>query len=139
MRTVLFGLFCATFIGCGNGLATVHGIVTLDGKPLAGSEHLRGTVKFSPEDGHGTMAIGYVDETGRYELSSGSRIGLVPGKYLVTVSAVEIIPSKIPGGAPSGRAASPPRYADAKTSGFTADVARGHNTFDYALLSTKNP
>jgi hypothetical protein len=116
-------------------MATVGGSITLDGKPLAGSDRLRGTVKFSPEGGHGTTAVGYLDEAGRYNLSSGSRAGLLPGKYLVTVSATEIIPPKIAGAAPGGRLTTPPRYADPNNSGFTADVVRGRNTFDYALSS----
>ena len=112
------------FLGCGSDLAAVSGTVTLDGKPLAGNERLRGTVQFSPEDGHGTTAVGYLDGDGRYDLSSGSRSGVLPGKYLVTVSATEIIPPKIPGGAPGGRLVTPPQYADAKSSGFTAEVVR---------------
>src|SRR5262245_58900834 len=92
MRAVLLGLVGISLAGCGTDLATVGGAVTLDGRPLAGSDRLRGTVKFSPEDGHGTTAIGYLDEAGRYNLSSGSRAGVLPGKYLVTVSATEIIP-----------------------------------------------
>jgi hypothetical protein len=94
-------------------------------------------VQFSPEDGHGTTAVGYLDGNGRYDLSSGSRSGVLPGKYHVTVSAAEIIPPKIPGEAPGGRMVTPPRYADVKNSGFTAEVVRGHNTFDYALSSQK--
>src|SRR5262245_14649783 len=103
MRAILFGLACMLCIGCGNGLSTVNGTVTLDGRPLAGSEKLRGTVQFSPEDGHGTNAVGYLDENGHYDLSSGSRVGVLPGKYLVTIAANEIIPPKIAGGAPGGR------------------------------------
>lgn len=137
MRTALLGIACIMFVGCGSDLATVSGTVTMDGRPLAGSEHLRGTVSFLPVGGHGTAAIGYLDENGAYKLSSGSRVGVLPGKYMVSVSATEIIPAKIPGEAPSGRAASPARYADAEKSGFTAEVVRGRNTFDYALLSQK--
>jgi len=137
MRKLVVGLACLMFAGCGSNLASVSGSVTLDGKPLVGSERLRGTVSFLPEDGHGTAAVGYLDENGKYELSSGSRVGVLPGRYMVSVSATEIIPPKIPGEAPSGRAATPSRYADAKNSGFAAEVVRGHNTFDYALSSQK--
>ena len=80
-------------------------------------------------------AVGYLDQNGRYSLATGSQAGVLPGKYLVSVSATEIIPPKIPGEAGSGRLATPPQYANAKTSGFTAEVASGSNTFDYALLS----
>jgi len=137
MREVLIGLFCMLCVGCGSDLATVTGTVTLDGQPLAGSDMLRGTVQFSPEDGHGTKAVGYVDGNGHYDLTSGSRVGVLPGNYLVTISANQIIPSKTPGGAPSGRLVTPARYADPKNSGFKAEVGRGRNTFDYALTSDK--
>jgi hypothetical protein len=125
-------------VGCGSNLSSVSGTVTLDGKPLAGSDKLSGTVQFSPEDGRGTIAVGNLDQSGRYNLSTGSRVGVLPGKYLVSVSAVEIIPPKIAGEAGSGRLTTPPRYADAKSSGFTAEVAPGRNTFDYALSSQQN-
>jgi hypothetical protein len=138
MRAVLFGVACSLFVGCGGDLASVSGSITLDGQPLAGSERLRGTVQFSQEDGHGTTAVGYLDGNGHYDLSSGSRVGVLPGKYLVSVSATEIIPPKTPGEAPSGRLATPRRYAEAKSSGFTAEVVRGRNTFDYVLSSQNN-
>jgi hypothetical protein len=137
MRSALLGLTCLLCLGCGSNMASVSGAVTLDGKPLAGNERLRGTVQFMPEDGHGTTAVGYLDENGHYVLSSGSRAGVLPGKYLVTVSATEIIPPKIPGEAPGGRLVTPSRYADVKNSGFTAEVVHGRNTFDYDLLTQK--
>jgi hypothetical protein len=136
MRAALFAISCATLVGCGSDLASVSGTVTLDNKPLAGSDRLRGTVQFSPQDGRGTTAVGYVDANGRYNLSTGSRVGVPPGKYLVSVSAVEIIPPKIAGEAGSGRLATPPRYANAKSSGLAADVGSGNNTFDFALSSS---
>ena len=138
MRTVLGAILCTWLVGCGSNLATVTGTVTLDGQPLAGSDKMSGTVQFSPEGGRGATAVGNLDQSGRYHLSTGSRVGVLPGKYLVSVSAVEIIPPKIAGEAGSGRLATPPRYADAKSSGFTADVAPGKNIFDYALSSQQN-
>jgi len=128
-------LFCTVVTGCGSNLATVSGTVTLDGRPLAANDRLSASVEFSPEDGHGTTAIGYLDENGKYTLSSGSRKGVMPGKYLVSISATEIIPPKIAGEAPSGRSVTPRKYAESKSSGFIADVAPGSNTFDYALAS----
>ena len=127
-------LLCAC-LGCGSNLATVTGTVTLDNKPLVGSEQFRGTVEFTPEGGHGTRATGYLDDNGRYGLSSGSRVGLLPGNYLVSITVQEILPSKIPGGAPSARLASPKKYTSETTSGLSAHVAGGKNTFDFALSS----
>ncbi len=138
MRRALLAALCAPLLGCGSNLALVSGTVTLDGRPLAGSQQLRGTVQFSPEDGHGTPAVGYLDENGRYSLSSGSRVGALPGKYLVSISATEIIPPKIEGAAPSGRLATPPKYANAKNSGLTAEVTPGNNRFDYSLSTQRN-
>jgi len=135
MRIALLAILSTSIIGCGSGLSSVSGTVTLDGKPLAGNDKLSGTVQFSPEAGRGATAVGNLDQNGRYHLSTGSRVGVLPGRYLVSVSAVEIIPPKVAGEAGSGRLATPPRYADAKTSGFTAEVSSGSNSFDYALLS----
>jgi hypothetical protein len=135
MRRALFVLVLMTLPGCGSNLMSVSGTVTLDGHSLAGSDRLRGTVQFVPASGHGTTAVGYLDENGRYELSSGSRPGVLPGNYLVTISATEIIPPKVAGEAPSGHLTTPRRYADPRSSGLTADVERGHNKFDYALVS----
>lgn len=137
MRTTLFGILCTTLLGCGRDLGSVSGAVTLDGKPLACNERTCGTIQFSPEGGHGTTASGVLDENGNYQLASGSRVGVLPGKYMVSVWAQEIIPNKIPGGAQGGRLVTPEKYADMKKSGFTAEVVRGRNTFDYALSSDK--
>jgi hypothetical protein len=137
MRAALVAIFCTALLGCGSDLASVTGTVTLDGKPLACNEKKCGTVQFSPEGGHGRAASGALDENGKYHLSSGSQAGVLPGKYSVSIWAQEIIPNKIPGGAPGGRLVTPEKYGDIKKSGFTADVVRGSNTFDYALSSDK--
>lgn len=127
-------LFVSLLTGCGNDLASVEGQVTLNGQPLAGGPQLQGIVQFVPENG-GPTATAYLDEAGRYELSSGSRRGTKPGRYLVAVSATKIIPAATPGGAASGRPATPPHYANPKESGFVADVEPGANTFDFALVA----
>lgn len=122
--------------GCGNGLANVSGTVTLDGQPLRGGNGVRGTVYFQPAAG-GTSAVGILDEMGRYELSTGSKEGAALGDYLVTCSVAQIIPSKEPGGTPSGRRITDPKYANAKTSGFQFTVHEGNNEFDIALESSR--
>jgi hypothetical protein len=132
---LLLAILCVTLAGCGNGLSSVTGNVTLDGKPLAKNDHLSITVQFAPEGGHGVLATADLDENGHYSLSSGSRRGVLPGKYLVSISGIEIIPPKIAGGAPGGRLATPAKYTTSKTSGFMADVAPGRNNFDFALSS----
>ncbi len=121
------------FAGCGDSMASVAGKVTLNGEPLASSESVRGTVYFFPEGGAGTAAVGLLNREGKYSLSTGSRLGVNPGAYAVTISASELIPSKIPGEAPGGRAITPRRYSNPSQSGFRVEVAPGANEFDFAL------
>ncbi len=128
-----------TLAGCGNGLANVSGQITLNGSPLAASETVRGTVYFFPEGGTGAPAVGLVDAEGEYSLSTGSEGGVSPGAYLVTISASELIPAKIPGEAPGGRAITPRKYADPSQSGFRVQVASGSNVFDFALEGQPTP
>jgi hypothetical protein len=135
MRWFLLAMICVPSLGCGSGFASVSGTVTLDGKPLAGKELLRGTVQFIGKDGRGAAGIGYLDEQGQYKLTTGSQKGIAPGDYLVSVSVTEIIPAKIVGDAPSGRRLTPRRFSDPTKSGFTAEVKPGRNTFDFALTS----
>ncbi len=125
--------------GCGNGLASVSGQVTLNGSPLAASETVRGTVYFFPEGGTGVPAVGLVDAEGEYSLSTGSEGGVSPGAYLVTISASELIPPKIPGEAPGGRPITPRKYANPAQSGFRVQVAAGSNVFDFALEGKPTP
>jgi hypothetical protein len=82
LRSAVAGLtlvFCATVLaGCGQGtrpaLGTVHGKVTLDGRPLAGAG-----VVFMPE-GKGRDSMGVTDAQGNYTLnyireSQGAAVG----------------------------------------------------------------
>src|SRR5215212_5563085 len=68
--------------GCGNGLAQVTGLVTLDGQPLHGGKgDTRVTVQFQPVDGVGANAVGLAGEDGRYKIATGSQTGIRPGDY----------------------------------------------------------
>jgi hypothetical protein len=120
--------------GCGNGLAQVSGVVTLDGQPLRGGNDVRATVHFQPTSGSGAAAVGLVDENGRYRLSSGSQEGVAPGEYVVTCSATQLVRSN-DGHAAGGRRITDPAYANAGTSGFKFTVAPGKNEFNLALNS----
>lgn len=122
-------------IGCGSGMASVSGSVTLDGAQLAGGKEVRGTVFFYPDGQPGAPGIGVLDENGRYTLMTGSQEGVKPGPYTVAVSATQIIMPKDPHGMPSGKPITPRKYGDPKLSGFHADVQSGSNTFDFALNS----
>ncbi|MGD9635432.1 MAG: hypothetical protein AB7G28_15700 [Pirellulales bacterium] len=106
----------------------------MDGKPLAGGQDVRAMIQFQPQQG-GAPAIGNLDADGHYDLVSGSRAGLPPGMYVVTVSASKVIRGPNPYDPGSGKPITPRKYANARESGFTADVKPGSNTFDFALSS----
>ncbi len=125
--------------GCGNGLASVTGSVSIDGQPITGGESTRAMVYFFPESGTGAPAIGIINDSGEYRMRLGSRTGVVPGTYIVTISATELVQSKNPDLPPSGRLISPRRYKDPKTSGLKAEVAAGSNEFDFDLVPDPKP
>ncbi len=85
MRTV-WGLTVVSLlsvtIGCGESgpeIASVEGVVKMDGKPLPNA-----TVVFSPENGRPAGAL--TDENGYYILNfSGGRKGAIPGKNTVQI------------------------------------------------------
>jgi hypothetical protein len=76
--------------GCGSGLVTVTGTVTLDGKPAD-----EGSVSFQPADGNGPSG-GCSVKDGRFELTPG----LKPGAYKVSVRAGLKTGRQIPAGPP---------------------------------------
>jgi hypothetical protein len=128
-------LLCAAS-GCGDGLAQVSGVVTLDGQPLhGGSGDTRITVQFQPAGGLGSTAIGLADESGRYTLATGSKTGIPPGEYLVSCSASQLTPGN---GQTAGgvRAIVDRKYANAKTSWLSFTVVPGQNECNIALASS---
>lgn len=77
--------FCLMTVGCAPGnrptLATVRGIVTLDGHPLANA-----TVRFTPA-GPGRTSQGFTGTDGRYQLYYlRDIIGANPGKHVVRIT-----------------------------------------------------
>jgi len=115
------------FGGCGNGLAQVTGLVTLDGQPLHGGKgDTRVTVQFQPVDGIGANAVGLADDDGKYKIATGSQAGIRPGDYYVTCAV-----STLKAGAPLAD----PKYANAKTSGLKITVQSGKNEFNIPLQS----
>jgi hypothetical protein len=68
--------------GCGgNGLTAVHGVVKLDGNPVANA-----VVYFNPQFEGGRQASATTDDKGRFELNTyGVGKGAAPGDYKVTV------------------------------------------------------
>jgi hypothetical protein len=132
LSLVAAALLVAT--GCGNGLAEVTGAITVDGQTLTGGNDVRVTVTFQPSSGPGRVAVGLADGNGNYRLSSGSQEGVVPGEYLATCSATQIVRGK-EGGVTGGRRLTDPSYANIKTSGFKFTVTPGSNQIDLALNS----
>ncbi len=92
------GRFVATFLvliaGCGKGgqqVAPVHGIVTLDGRPLFNAD-----VRFQPEDSP-RPSVGRTDKEGRYELMyKRGEPGAVVGKHTVEITVSHELVSNPP-------------------------------------------
>jgi len=121
-------------VGCSD-LAGVSGSITLDDRPLIGGRDQRVTVVFVPESGSGATAAALVDADGQYTLSTGTKSGVLPGNYLVAISAVEVLRSKDESAPPGGRRLTPRIYSDPRQSGFRAEVQPGNNTFNFDLRS----
>lgn len=132
-RLVLLALGLAT-LGCSHDPPTgkVQGRVTLSGRPVG-----PGKVFFLPDRSKGTQgppAEGDLGRDGNYELSTfGSGDGAVVGHHRVEI--VESIPGMEFGveGSSDQPAVIPLRYADADTSGLTAEVQPGSNPCNFEL------
>jgi hypothetical protein len=115
--TILLLALC----GCGTSgpeVAPVHGLVTLDGRPLENAD-----VVFQPEEAN-RPSSGRTDASGRYDLMyargiEGARVG--EHKVLITVSK-EIVRNPPP---------IPPRYNTQSELG--AKVTSGDNEFNFDL------
>jgi len=123
--------------GCGGGLVSVEGVVTLDGQPLKGA-----TVVFTPIDVKGQSASGLTKSDGTFVLKAANgKSGAAPGEYKVVVSYSEVMAA--PGGKPdptrmsdimreakkqavkeakSKKSVVPAKYRNAQTTPFTETV-----------------
>lgn len=122
-------IVCVLFAGCSENSAQVSGTVQLDGKPLT-----TGTVSFHPT-GAGPVAYGQLDTTGNYELSTGTSAGLAVGTYVVTVTAMEMLPPENPQDETIPKLLTPPSYGDKSTSDLRAAVQPGKNRVPLELKS----
>ena len=120
-------------VGCGNNVARVNGVVTVDGEPLRSVDGVRATIFFQPASGQGPTGAAVVDEQGEYQLYCGSQKGVPPGPYLVTISASQVVESELEHGTPTGRRITAPHYADVRTSGLRFDLESGNNRCDIDL------
>ena len=149
-KTILgIAVLCVTLfaMGCGSGkLKTeeVTGTITYDGKPLPNA-----TINFTPAEGSaGVPGFGSTDENGVYRLQAlqgEADAGTVPGKYLVSVIATEMVPTgkkittyddvgniiKVDETKP--KTLIPARYSDVQKSELTATVEAGGGVFDFNL------
>lgn len=72
-------------IGCGGGMKSVDGVVTLDSKPVEGA-----MVSFTNADNPGApSAEGTTDASGKFTLSSRGKPGVPAGNYKATVTKTE--------------------------------------------------
>ena len=141
----LIGLL-ATIPACGGGAIKtegVTGVVTLDGEPLPNA-----TVYFTPVDkaSGAQQSVGRTNELGEYKLQTllgAADAGTTPGDYVVTIDCVDEVPTggtklndegeEVPETEEIQRV--PARYLNASTSGLTATVVKGANTFNFDLTS----
>jgi hypothetical protein len=137
VRSFYVGLLVfVVMAGCGDKpdlppTAPVSGVVMLDGRPLP-----RGTVQFVPDAAHGTegpSGVGYIDEEGRYEITTAGVPGAIVGHHKISVKAeadydqtqISMGPSLIPR-----------RYNNPDASDLTAKVKEGEkNEIPLELLS----
>ena len=125
------GLCALLLAGCNPSTGTVTGTVYLDGKPLD-----RGSVMFHPT-GAGTKSYGEILEGGEYEIHTGTKPGIPPGEYVVTVVATEEM-DPVKAGKERDylpKSLTPPRYGDVKKSDLKATVQPGSNSLDFKLTT----
>jgi len=133
IRKDLFGLLMLLLLcmGCGGKPASVSGVVTLDGEPIA-----KGVVGFTPVSG-GMRATGLVQSDGSYELNTNKASGLEVGEYIATVVAREPGPETAQGPPMPGKFITPRRYAQSDTSGLQFKVEPGFNRIDIKLTTNE--
>lgn len=125
MAGLLMGMTAVA--GCNRGdpkFASVHGVIRLDGEPLAGA-----VVEFDPENG--SPSYGITDPYGRYTLRfNHQQTGALIGRHTVRITTrrttvdsdgrTVILPEKIP-----------PQYN--WRSSLTVEVRPGSNRYDFDL------
>jgi hypothetical protein len=120
--------------GCGGSKTLpVSGVVTLDGKPLAGAG-----VLFQPI-ANGRPASGTTDEDGRFALKTENLSGTMPGSYRVAIAKQDIGPTGdmfSPRRQPAQvKWVTPSKYGVPATSGLEATVGPSEREFTFHLIS----
>lgn len=131
---VMLTVFSGVLAGCGESadappLGQVSGKITFENKPVT-----EGMVNFAGDNGFGSAAV--IGADGTYSMSSQHGDGIPLGKYKVNITP----PPFDPGPPAADDAPVPPNpanipaiYREFSTSGFTADVKEGDNTFDFDM------
>jgi hypothetical protein len=130
---ICIGLLCGC--GSGDGLAPVHGLVLLDGKPVEGA-----AVMFEHDSG-GVPATGITDANGEFSLTTaGQGVGATIGHNSVSVAKQviaqpnrKIEESEIV----EMKSETPVKYASPRTSGLNIEVKRGMQPVELHLKSGK--
>lgn len=140
-------LIVAIVVGCSSDvqnparpvLEPVSGVVTLDGKPLAGA-----VVTFLNLDERGTLTVGETDAEGTYRLSYLGTPGTAAGPYRVAVSYLMGTEGQVIGLARrsttspteelnSAKELLPPQFSDLGRSTLKVTVPPGGGTFPFDL------
>jgi len=136
-----FLLSACVLLGCGESgppMGRVSGRVTYKDQPVP-----KATISFIPQVEGARPAIGITDEAGNYQLTTTNpHDGALVGEHLVAIVAKAPYDGPIPPGAGAamleelesqGKPLIPERYFSSATSGLTASVKAGSNTFDFPL------
>jgi hypothetical protein len=152
-RVMIFGLLTAvtSLTGCQRAdLASVQGVVTLDGKPLVDVE-----VQFLPVPNQRTnhpSTSAYTDANGKYSIVASSDYGVLIGTHHICINdATVMMPTSSAGQedgslATEGRARTAKRksrvpaiYSDSLGTPFKSVEIKSHSvTQDFALVSNPN-
>ncbi|WP_166823307.1 Ig-like domain-containing protein [Thalassoroseus pseudoceratinae] len=139
-RLILLIPMVLGFMGCGNGLSTLEGTVTVDGNPAPEGINL----SFTPADGTGSPSYASTDADGHYEaafsfqkkgIKAGEhRVQLVPGNDSGSNTMPQIGPDGKP--VPSSKPKRPQFPKEYYQEIQLITVESGHNTIDLDLKST---
>jgi len=113
--------------GCGPGVPSLSGTVTLDGRPLDS-----GQVTF--QGANLPTAYAQIGADGSYAAKTGATSGIPAGTYQIAVAAYEEIPSKNPDTPPDRRLLTPKQYQSAEKSGLSFEVMQGSNEHNIELV-----
>ena len=127
---VFFVAFMSSLAGCHGSKASVEGTVTLDGQPIDdGALAFRASGK--------PVLSATIREGGKYQLEQAGKSWVEPGQYSVTVRGYKPDPNTDPNVPPNPKVITPEKYASATTSGLSAEVKSGSNSFDFDLKSAE--